>query len=373
MSTDLTNAISRRSFGLGMFGLAGSLVVLAGCGDEGGAGSPGGGSEDKGTAAYVNKGMNYFFFVVQNEAIKRKSEELGYTFQTTDAKFDSSTQYNHWNSFLIQKPAFLIADPIDSEGLAPLAQKAKTQKIPVGIIDTPLTKGVVDFTIAFDNYRGGEMAAEKIVELLEKRYGKPQGKVLNGYGALSSSAWRARKEGFEAVLAKYPAITLISRPTEGDEAKARSIAQATLSEHADLDAAHAPSDSITRGIITTLKAQGRALPKDDPKHVILTSIDGEPQSLKWIADGILDAEVSQDPVAYGEICVEMLTQYTAAGKDIPLGQYENEKYFWEKAPVEETENGPSCVIPPYYIDESNVDDERQWGNVVIQKWGLSQS
>ena len=81
--------------------------------------------------------MNYFFFVVQNEAVKRRSEALGYTFKTTDAKFDSSAQFDDWNSLMIARPAFLISDPIDSEGLAPLAQKARNQKVPVGMIDTP--------------------------------------------------------------------------------------------------------------------------------------------------------------------------------------------------------------------------------------------
>ena len=368
MSEKNMPAMSRRTFGLGALGLSSSLF-LAGCGDDALSGSGGSG----GTVAYANKGMNYFFFVVQSEAIKRKSKALGYKFQTTDAKFDSSSQYDDLNSFVIQKPKLLISDPIDSEGLAPLLLKARNMKIPVGIIDTPVTKGEVDFTVAFDNYKGGEMAAQKIVDVLQKRYGQPKGKVLNGYGALSSSAWRARKEGFEAVLKEYPNIQLISRPTDGDEAKARSIAQATLAEHPDLDAAHAPSDSITRGIITTLRARNLALPKADPKHVILTSIDGEPQSLGWIDEGILDAEVSQDPVAYGEICVEMLSKYTAKGKPVPIGDYENKDYFWEKAPVTKTENGPSCVIPPYYIDETNVKDPRQWGNVVIKDWGMKQS
>jgi len=376
MNDSTSYTLSRRMFGVAALGV--TAAALTACGSENSLGnspgnSPGSGSGGGGgTVAYCNKGMNYFFFVVQNEAIQRKSKELGYGYKTTDAKFDSSAQYADWNSLLISKPKFLIADPIDSEGLAPLAQKAKGQKIPVGIIDTPLTKGAVDFTIAFDNFKGGEMAAEKIVELLKKKYGTEKGIVLNGYGALSSSAWRARKEGFEAVMAKYPAIKLISRPTEGDETKARSVASATLSEYPGLDAAHAPSDSITRGIITALEAKNLALKSDDPKHVILTSIDGEPQSLQWIKDGILDAEVSQDPVAYGEICVGMLNKYSLVGKAVPIEEYSNADYYWEKAPITETPQGPSCVIPPFYIDSNNVDDKRHWGNVVVQKWGMKQ-
>jgi simple sugar transport system substrate-binding protein len=374
MSHLTPSRFGRRSFGLGALGLA-SATLLPGCGSSGSPAGEGGasGAAKGGLAAYANKGMDFFFFVVQSEAVKRASEKLGYTFQTTNAEQDSSVQYNQWNSLLIQKPAFLVSDPIDSEGLAPLAERARTQKVPVGIIDTPLTAGTVDFTIAFDNKLGGQMAAQRTVELLKKRYGgTAKGTVLNGYGALSSVAWRLRKEGFEEELAKYPEIKVLSRPTDGAETKARAVAEATLAEFPDLDAAHAPSDSITRGIITSLRGKGKAKPIDDEDHVILTSIDGEPQSLGWTREGILDAEVSQDPVAYAQICVEMLTKYSAAGQPIPLGDYENKDYFWEKAPIQDSPTGPSCVIPPYFIDSDNVDDPRQWGNVVTKDWGLSQ-
>lgn len=376
-SLHLPNRFPRRTFGLGAAGLLGG-TLLSGCGDaistRGEEAGSTGGDKEGGLAAYANKGMDFFFFVVQSEAVKRASEDLGFTFQTSNAEQDSSNQFNQWNTFLLQEPAFLISDPIDSEGLAPLTEKAKGQKVPVGIIDTPLTKGHADFTIAFDNKLGGKMAAERTVELLKKRYGgEAKGTVLNGYGALSSVAWRLRKEGFEEELAKYPDIEVLSRPTDGAETKARAVAEATLSEFPDLDAAHAPSDSITRGIITTLRAKNRAVGPDDDGHLILTSIDGEPQSLEWNREGLLDAEVSQDPVAYAQICVEMLTTYTMKGEPIPLGEYENADYFWEKAPVEDGDTGPSCVVPPYFIDESNVDDPRQWGNVVTKDWGMKQT
>lgn len=369
--------ISRRQFTTGALGL-GALGALSACGNSSsstGTVSAAQGSNKSGskTCDYANKGMDFFFFVAQSEAIKRAAETLALDFQTSDAKQDASAQFNNWNSALLQNPRWIISDPIDSEALAPLTQRAKNQHTPVGIIDTPLTSGVADFTIAFDNRKGGEMAAEKIVELLMKKYGTPRGKVLNCYGALSSFAWRLRKEGFEAVLAKYPGIKLISRPTEGAETTARAVAASTLSQYPDLDAAHAPSDSITRGIITTLKAAGKAIPAGQSNHVILTSIDGEPQSLDWARQGLLDAEVSQDPVAYGQICVEMLEKFAAKGKPVPLTPYVNKKYFWETAPVVKGPVGPNCIIPPYYIDATNVDDPRQWGNVVTKQWGMKQT
>lgn len=352
----------------GLLGTAG-LAGLTGCSpDEGGNGGGGTG----GTGTYANKGMDFFFFVMLSEAIKRRSEELGFSFSTTDAKQDSSQQFNDAKSLLVQNPAFLVADPVDSDAWGPIAEQTERDGIPFGVVDSPMTEGRADFQVAFDNGAAGKMAAEEIVKRLEEKYGEPRGKVFNGYGALSSSAWNARKVEFEKVMEQYSDIQLISRPTEGAETTARQVAGATLSEFPDLDALHGPSDSITRGMITAMDTAGRLKKRGEDGHIIVTTIDGEPQALDWFREGVIDASVSQDPVAYGEICVDMLTEHTANGEDIPLGEYVNDKYYWEKAVVEDAENGPMMTIPPYVITDDNVDDPRQWANVVTLDWGIEQ-
>ncbi len=360
---------SRRTFSMGALSAAG-LAVLSACGQKpAGSGSGSGGG---GTAAYANKGMDFFFFVMLAEAIKRRSEKLGFKYSTADAKQDASQQFSQAKTLLVQQPAMLIVDTVDSRAWAPIAQQTKSRKLPFGAVDSLVTDGEIDFQVAFDNSMAGTLAAQKTVELLKAKYGSERGQVFNGYGALSSAAWNARKIAFEAELAKYPNIQLISRPTEGSETTARQVAGATLSEFPQLDAIHGPSDSITRGFITAMETAGRLKKVGDTNHIIVTTIDGEPQALQWFRDGTVDAPVSQDPVAYGEICVDMLSQYTAKGQAIPIGPYKNADYFWETSTIESTANGPVMTIPPYLIDKSNVDDPRQWANVVIQKWGKSQ-
>ena len=363
--------MSRRGFTLGaagVIGAAGLALGLSACSPGGGGG--GGGSQ--GTGAYANKGMDFFFFVMLSEAIQRRSEELGFRFSTTDAKQDSSQQFNDAKSLLTQKPAFLIVDTVDSGAWTPIASQTRQQGIPFGAVDSLVTEGELDFQVAFDNGGAGKLAAEETVRLLTERYGSPKGKVFNGYGALSSAAWNARKVEFEKELARYSEIQLISRPTEGAETVARQVAGATLAEFPDLDAIHGPSDSITRGMITAMETAKRLKKVGEDGHIIVTTIDGEPQALDWFRDGIVDAPISQDPVAYGEICVDMLTQYAAKDKAVPIGDYTNEDYYWETAVIEETPNGPVMTIPPYVITSENVDDPRQWANVVTQKWGISQ-
>jgi hypothetical protein len=84
----------------------------------------------------------------------------------------------------------------------------------------------------------------------------------------------------------------------------------------------------------------------------------------------MDAVVSQDPIAYGQITVDMLDRYAMKGKPVPLGPYQNNQHFWEKGQINKSDSGPSLVIPPYIIDQSSVHDKRHWGNIAYNEWGL---
>ncbi len=322
---------------------------------------------------FSNKSLDYYFFATEQEAVKRAVEAKGWAFQALNANFSNTTQLEQWQSLLLKNPAAIIADPIDSQAIVSAIRKYNAKKIPVGIIDTPALGGNVAITVNFDNREGGVMAAKTIVAALKKKYGSPKGTVLNCYGALQSVAWRLRKEGFEATLEQYPEIKLISRPTEGLLKNMLSVTLSTLAEYADLDAIHAPSDSPARGIASALQQKGRWKKVGEPGHVIFVTIDGEPAALQWIADGYMDTVVSQDPIAYAQITVEMLDKHAMKGNPVPLGLYRNNQYFWEQAQITSSASGTSLIIPPFIVDGASVKDKRHWGNIAFNEWGLRYS
>jgi simple sugar transport system substrate-binding protein len=174
----------------------------------------------------------------------------------------------------------------------------------------------------------------------------------------------------DATFKKYPDITLLDRPTEGVLNTMLSVTVATLAEYPNLDAVHAPSDTPSRGIVTALQQKGKWKKVGDPDHVIFVNIDGEPIALQRIKEGYMDGVVSQDPVAYGQITVEMLAKYSMNGQAVLLGPYHNDKYYRENGTITTSPSGPSLVIPPFLIDASNADDKRMWGNVTFNDWGL---
>lgn len=359
-----TTEVTRRGVLAG--GAALGLGAVAGAAMGGGAAF----AQENVFVPYSNKSLDYYFFVIQEEAVKRAVLANKWRFQSTNASFDNTRQLEQWQSLMLSNPQAIVSDPIDSQAIVSAIRRYNQRKIPVGIIDTPADGGDVAITVSFDNRLGGEMAAKEIISRLVKKYGSPKGTVLNCFGALASVAWRLRKEGMDAEFAKYPDIKYLARPTEGQLDQMLSVTLATLSEFPDLDAVHAPSDSPSRGIVTALQQKGRWKKVGEEGHVIFVNIDGEPIALKWIQEGYMDACVSQDPIAYGEIAVEMLGKHAMKGEPVPIGVYENKNYFWEKGDIVEGKTGPTLIIPPFVIDAANAADARHWGAIAEKKWGI---
>ncbi|MCM3712500.1 sugar ABC transporter substrate-binding protein [Alkalihalobacillus oceani] len=327
--------------------------------------------EGRGQVVYANKSLGYYFFIIQQEAMHREVEARGFEFMATISNFNAERQALQVRRAAMKKPAALICDPVDSnEEFIQVIEEVRKQGIPVGVIDTPLNEGDVSITVAFDNYKGGVMAAEKVVRLLIEKYGSPRGVVLNCYGSLSSLAWKLRKEGFEKTLQQYRHIELISKATEGDVTKMYEVTEETLWEYPNLDAVHAASETPARGIYEALKSRKRLYPAGSAEHVIFVTIDGEPIAHEWIKEGSLDASISQDPIAYAEICVELLDTYTIQNKPIPFKTYSNDRYYWQEAELRPTIAGPQLVIPPFEVNQSNVNDKRHWANIALKEWGI---
>ena len=348
------------------------IISLVGCGSPKPASTttPATTTTAKPLLVWAHKSLGYYFFVAEEESLKRAVEAQGWKFETSNAEFDSAKQMNQYINFIAKKPIAIISDPIDSEGLITAINKASEAGIPSAVVDTPTTGGKVAITVAFDNRKAGVMAAEEIVKKLQVKYGEPKGIVLNAFGAMSSMAWRLRKEGFDEVMQKYPNIKELNVPAEGDMAKTHDALVNTLAKYPNLDAVHAPSDTPAIGLYEGLKEKGKLFKIGEPGHVIVVTIDNEPVSNQHISEGYYDASINQDAVAYGEIAVELLAKYTLKGQAVPIGPYSNDKYFWKTAEITESASGPSLVIPPFVVDKTNVADPKLWGNITFNTWGI---
>ena len=323
--------------------------------------------------AFCHKSLNYYAFVAMLESTKRACEARGWSFDSAISDFDSSVQSNQIKTYIDSgKYNAIITDPIDSEGIIEILEQGKAAKMAVGVIDTPTTGGNIDFTIAFDNYQAGVLAAEKIVSAVKANNGgKEEGVILNPYGAMSSFAWRLRKQGFDDTMSKYTGFTYVAIPAEGDMKKTQDAVTNTIVKYGKIDACTAPSDNPGLGAVEALKQNNMWVKVGQPGHVVFVTIDGEPCALQGIQEGYYDATVCQDVICYGEIAVEMFDKLIFQGKTCPItGTYANSRYFWETAPFSKAACGSYLMPPAYVIDSSNVKDPRHWGNIAWDEYGL---
>lgn len=328
-------------------------------------------SSDDTLVAFANKGLDYYFWTVCQKSAEQACKDRGWSFEASDAKLDSAKQFDQFVNFINKKPAAIIADSIDSEGLIAAADQAVAAGIPVAIVDTPLTGGDVAVTVAFDNYDAGKLAGEAIVKALKEKYnGEAKGTVVNCYGAMSSEAWRLRKEGMEAVFKDYPDINYIAVPAEGEIATTQDAVLNQLASGVDIDALHTPSDNPGQGMVAALKMENKWVKRGEDGHIIIVTIDGEPIANKFIEEGYYDYTIAQDGYSYGMIAVEMLEKYSMKGEDVPLGPYENDNYYWEKCEIIDSDSGPYVKVPAYEINPDNCTDPRHWGLVAEDKLGI---
>jgi ribose transport system substrate-binding protein len=143
--------------------------------------------------------------------------------------------------------------------------------------------------VTTDNYKGGQIAADRV------------GKLINGKGTVAivgvlpgGAATEEREKGFEDIIhAKYPNIRIVDkRFGMSDVARSLLVAENTLTAHPDLDALFASNEAAAMGAAQALRErQGR--------KIKLVGFDAGPSLLDDLRSGLVDSLVVQNPFTMG--------------------------------------------------------------------------
>ncbi len=164
----------------------------------------------------------------------------------------------------------------------------RLRKLTIGVDSGIDTENYVS-RIATDNYKAGQMAAERMAELLNGR-----GKVANIAVLPGGASTEAREKGFEDVIhSRYPGIQIVDkRYGMADVAKSLLVSENILTAHPDLDALFASNETSTIGAAQALHGRGRS-------KVKLVGFDSSPVLIEDLRSGLIDSLVIQDPFRMG--------------------------------------------------------------------------
>ncbi|MCX6071546.1 MAG: substrate-binding domain-containing protein [Chloroflexi bacterium] len=289
------------------------LGVLAGCKKEAGPDSPGGPAPGKsGTIGLSVLTMNNPFFKEIADSMAAEAGKHGFNVVTVSGDFDVAKQQNQVRDFIVKKVSAIVLCPCDSMAIAPVIKDAEKAGIPVFTADIAcLDPGAkVVSHVATDNFLGGKMAAEAMVEALG---GRGTVAILD-HPEVESVILRTK--GFQERLAelnKQPDVdvkVVTVLPGGGDKARSFKVTQDILTTFPDIDGIFAINDPSALGARAALENAGKA------GQVKIVGFDGQPEGKLAIKEGKIYADPIQFPREIGAQTVNLIVKYMN-GEDVP--------------------------------------------------------
>lgn len=268
-----------------------AMVAVAGCGSS--TSNQAASSAQNGkkiTIGFSVSTQNNPFFVTLAKSVEEQAKKDGITVKIVDAQNDPAKQANDITDLIESKVDVLLINPVDSAAVSNSVLAANQAKIPVITIDRSSDKGDVVAHIASDNVKGGEMAADFIVQKLGEK-----ANVAELEGLPGASATRERGEGFHNIADQK--LTVVAKQSaDFDRSKGMTVAENMLQANPDIKAIFAQNDEMALGAISAVKSAN--------KQILIIGFDGTADGAKAIQDGTLAATVAQQPDQMGQMAVE---------------------------------------------------------------------
>lgn len=227
--------------------------------------SPGRGSASaKYTIAVVPKGTTHEFWKAIHAGARKAAEELKQ--QGTPIEIiwkgplredDREQQIQVIEGFTSQGISGIVLAPLDSRALVRPVEEAARAGIPTVVIDSALESDKILSFVSTDNLKGGELAADRMNELLGGK-----GKALLLRYQEGSASTTDRENGFlKQLKAKYPGIELISSDQYAGATRdtAKRAAENLLNRYGrEVQGVFVVNESSTEGMLLALQDIGRA-------------------------------------------------------------------------------------------------------------------
>ena len=281
---------------------------LSGCGS-----APTGGK--KFTIAVVPKGTTHPFWKSVNAGatkaaadFKAQGVDVNLIWKGPLREDDREQQIQVVEGFVSQGVNGIVLAPLDSKALVRPVEEAKKAGIPTAIIDSALESDQITSFAATDNRKGGNLAAERLGELLGGK-----GKVIVLRYLEGSASTTDREEGFlEVMRSKFPGIELISTDQYAGATRdtAKRASENLLQRLGDqVTGVFASNEPATTGMLLALQDIKKA------GKVTFVGFDASPQFIDAMKNDQMQGIVVQSPFAIGELGVKAMVD-TLLGKPV---------------------------------------------------------
>lgn len=218
---------------------------------------------------------------------RKAAQDLGIKLVEQVAGEDAQRQSSQVDTCIAQKVDGIVSIPWDNQAVLQDIERAHAAKIPFVTVDqAPADTSTVDTHIGGNPTADGLAAGKRLVALV----GDKPTKVVDLQGALSAANGIERDKGFKEGIKGHDNIKIVAEvPTEWHPEPALAGMENALQANPDLGAVYAATDGLLPPIFSALQKANRYAKAGDPNHVIVLSIDGDPQGCKAMSEGWGDA------------------------------------------------------------------------------------
>lgn len=287
-----------------------AALLVAACGDSGpDEQAVKADSGEQLTLAVIPKGTTHEFWKSIHAGAVRGAREL--TAQGTPVQViwkgplredDREQQVQVVEGFTAQRIDGIVLAPLDNRALVRPVEEAQRAGVPTVIIDSGLESDQIVSFVATDNLKGGQLAADRMAELLGGK-----GKVLMLRYQEGSASTQQREEGFlQQIRTKYPEIQVISSDQYAGPTRdtAKRTSENLLNRYGnEIQGIYTVNESSTDGMLLALQDIGKA------GKVQFVGFDASQSLLNAMRNGQLHGLVVQNPMKMGYLGVKTMADH----------------------------------------------------------------
>ena len=294
---------------------AAALLVLLGaaaCSDSGSqkdSGTAAAGAKKTYTLAVIPKGTTHEFWKSIHAGAIQAAQELAAAGDSVHIIWkgplredDREQQVQVVEGFTSQGVSGIVLAPLDNRALVRPVEEAKNAGVPTVIIDSGLESDQIVSFVATDNYKGGELCAERLGTLLNGK-----GKVLVLRYQEGSNSTEQREKGFlDKMKSAYPGITIVSSDQYAGATRetAKRASENLLNRFgADLNGIFTANESSTVGMLLALQDIAKA------GKIRFVGFDASQTLLDAMRAKQLDGVAVQNPMKMGYLGVKTMVAH----------------------------------------------------------------
>ncbi len=286
------------------------LLGATGCSDAGSKKPDAGAAPARGgktlTLAVVPKGTTHEFWKSIHAGAAQAAQELTAAGDSVRIIWkgplredDREQQVQVVEGFTSQGVSGIVLAPLDNRALVRPVEEAKNAGVPTVIIDSGLESDQIVSFVATDNYKGGELCAERLGTLLGGK-----GKVLVLRYQEGSNSTEQREKGFlDKMKSAYPGITIVSSDQYAGATRetAKRASENLLNRFgADLSGIFTANESSTVGMLLALQDIAKA------GKIKFVGFDASQTLLDAMRAHQLDGVAVQNPMKMGYLGVKTM-------------------------------------------------------------------